>query len=113
MAIVRSQSVITTVPAGLNVPSVEDEIRNIRPAQSTLLTLLMGLNKVTVDNRKFTINEQEIDASYVTLTNVTGNNLTMSTDDVKFVRLGMTLILNSVTTCLVTAVNYTTGVVGV
>ena len=113
MAIVRSQSVVTTVPAGLNVPSVEDEIRNIRPAQSTLLTLLMGLNKVQVDNRKFMINEQEIDASYITLSAKSGNDLTASAADASFVRVGMTLVLNSAVSCLVTAVNYTMGIISV
>lgn len=113
MAIARQQAVLSTVPSGMRPLDIANEVRNIRPAQTTILTLLMGLNKVKAESREFKINEQAIDPGTVTATALAANVFTVSTDDVKFVRIGQTLLLNHTTNCLVTGVNYTTGAVTV
>jgi hypothetical protein len=121
--IVRSQGIISSMPSGLRPLDISDEIRNIRPAASALLSLLMGLNKVTVDSRVFKVNEQDIDIGkvYIKAGGVDGNDLTLesasgandATTVAKFIRAGQTLRLDHDTAALVTSVDYNTGVVTV
>jgi len=110
---VRSQAVLTTPGAGFRPLDISNEILNIRPAQSTLLTLLMALKKVNVDSREYRVNEQDVDPGYVTTTAMSAGSstITVSTDDVKFVRIGQNVRLDHDSVYLVEAVNYTTGVI--
>ena len=103
----RVQAVLGTTPSGLRTFDISNEIENIRPAQSTILTLLMGLGKVTVDSRKFTINQQDIDPGTITIISIDGNVCTLSAADVALVRTGQTIRLDAAVCNWVTAVSYT------
>jgi hypothetical protein len=86
---------------------ISNEIENIRPAQSAVLTLLMGLGKVTVDSRTFLINQQDIDPGYVTMIGAAaGDVITVSADDIKLVRAGQTIRLNASVCTWIKSVTY-------
>ena len=108
---VNSQAYLTTTPAGMRPLDISNEIFKYRPEETTILTLLMALNRVTVDDREFRINIQDQDPGYVTVVTQAndGVNITVSADDVKYIRPGLTLRVDWQTVALVTAVNYATG----
>lgn len=104
---------MTTPPSGMRPLSIEDKVLKTRPNKTRLLTALMALNKVAVDDYKFRINEQKIDPGYITCTalNAGANQITVSAADAAYIRLGTTLRLDHQNAYLVTAVNYSTGVI--
>lgn len=113
MSIARQQAVLSTLPAGFRPFDVSNEILKIRPADTLLLTLLMALNKVTVDSRQFIINQQEMDVSTFTISAIgngqTANVLTTtSQDEVDAVEVGMNVRKDYETVALVVDVNTTT-----
>ena len=112
MSIARQQAVLSTLPAGFRPFDVSNEILKIRPADTLLLTLLMALNKVTVDSRQFIINQQEMDVSTFTISAIgngpTANVLTTtSQDEVDAVEVGMNVRKDYETVALVVDVNTT------
>jgi hypothetical protein len=114
MAIARQQAVIATQPAGLRPKDISNEIFKLKPDQKTLLTLLMGRNKIKVDDYEFAINIQSIDQGYVTATSEPSQNaFTVSTDDAKALRIGTTLRKSASVATYVTAINYSSGAVTV
>lgn len=109
---VQSQAYLTTTPAGLRPLDISDEILKYRPEETTVLTLLMALNRVTVDDRVFRINIQDQDPGFVTITGVTAaNTFTVSQSDAAYLFQGLTLRGSWNTTGVVSAVNVATGVV--
>ena len=107
---VQSQTYLGTMPAGFRPLDISDKIVDHRPEETTVLTMLMALNRVTVDDRVFRINVQDQDPGYVTIVSVDdGQHFTVSTDDSKYLFPGLALRYNWNTTGLISAVSTATG----
>lgn len=90
---VLSQAYLNSMPAGLRPLDISNEMLKYRPAETTILTLMMAFNRVAVDDRVFRINIQDQNPDYVTMVSVDdATHVTVSQDDAKLVFPGMSVI---------------------
>lgn len=103
--LLRTTGLVESPNATLIPRDVSNEIIKLRPARSTVLTMMMGLGMVkTVKSREFTVNTQPEDPVEVTVTAVPdGTHITVSSADGLLIDPGMYLTLNPSVIALVTA----------
>ena len=110
MALNRGSQVITTIDGGFRPKDISNEIFKLKPDQKTLLTLIQGKNKISVDDYEYRINIQDIAPSTITMSVAFAGNVTGCTvEQAKSLRIGTTLRLNETVATYVTAVTYATG----
>jgi len=114
MAVTRANTLVSNTPAGLLPRDISNEVMDIRPQQTTLLTVLMLANKVKVDSREFKINEQAYDPTFVTVLGAPApgsGTFSVSVADAALLNVGTILRLDVTTSVRVLTVDYGTGAV--